>query len=387
MLPWQRSVAIAAAALCLALVSMSTGYLAGSNPRPATRAEADGLEIIQQAFDEIIRSSADAPTESALARGAIRGMVEVLRRHDAYATFYSPTDALALQELSTGRFSGIGVWLKPTKLGLRIESLLPDGPARDDGIRRGDLIRSVDGKDVADMTSDEAVALIKGPEGSEVHLVIERAGELIDFTITRRNIVLPNLRSRMSGDVGVVELSGFAHGAGAELKRTVGGLVEKGAAGIVLDLRNNGGGLFLEAIDVASVFMESGTVVFYKESSGAPRAYEAQGDAYEDIPLVVLVNGGSASASEIVAGALQDSGRSVLIGTQTYGKGSVQEVVPLDDMSAFKITTAQYLTPSGRSIDGTGIKPDVSVDSSRREQFDAAVGVLQEMIAQAAAGG
>jgi carboxyl-terminal processing protease len=184
--------------------------------------------------------------------------------------------------------------------------------------------------------------------------------------MTRRSIEFPNLRSKLTeDDLGYVQLVGFAKGAGTQLRDEVNSLRDRGAEGILLDMRDNGGGLFSEAIEVASVFIENGVITTYKEPSARGIDYEAEGDAIDDIPVVVLVNGRSASASEIVAGALRDSGRAILIGSTTFGKGSVQEVIPLPGAFALKLTTATYLTPNGDNINGSGIEPDVEVPGSR----------------------
>ena len=341
---------------------------------------AGDFDLVEEAYREIVSSAVDSPGEEALARGAIKGMLDVLKKDDPYALFYSPNAFRSFQELTSGKFSGIGVWLKDKESGLTIVSVLPSTPAVEVGLREGDVIRTIDGEAVGSLTSDEAVAQIKGPEGTDVSLGIDRAGEALDFTITREEIDLPNLQATLrDDDVGYIQLFGFARGAGGQVRDEVAEMLDQGAEGIVLDLRNNGGGLFSEAVEVASVFIEDGDVVIYREASDEETSYEAEGDAFEDVPLVVLVNEGTASASEIVAGALQDQERATLIGTTTYGKGSVQEVVRLRDASALKLTTAAYLTPEGRDINGKGIAPDVEV-SDVIEQKDRAVEILKGII-------
>ncbi len=227
--------------------------------------------------------------------------------------------------------------------------------------------------------------MVKGAPGTEVTVTVVRDGEKIDFDITRAEIAFPNLRGRITkNDVGYIQLYGFAKGAGQQLERKVENLKEQGARGIVLDLRDNGGGLLSEAISVASVFIEEGEIVTYRGSSGEI-VYEAEGDAFEDIPLVVLVNGGTASASEIVANALQDQGRGKLVGSQTFGKGSVQDIIGLSDLSAVKLTTGTYLSPDGENIDGEGIEPDVVIeDNKRNAQKRKAFAVLEQVAASQA---
>lgn len=321
----QRVLAAAIGAVALALGSFGAGLLAsGASGNSGFGSFGDGgrgFAVVRDAFDEIRSTAVDPPTEDELARGAVQGMVEVLKKNaDPYALFYSPGGYRRLQELTTGRFSGIGVWLKETKAGLEVASVLPATPALKAGLERGDLIRSIDGRPVQDMTSDEAVARIKGPQGSIVNLRVERGGDLLAFSIERDTIDLPSVKSSRRGNVGYVRLYGFSNGAADSVRSSVESMSAAGADGIVLDLRDNGGGLFDEAIDVASVFIENGKVVVYRDRSGEDVVFEAAGDAFEDVPLVVLVNGGTASAAEIVAGALQDRGRATLVGVTTYGK-------------------------------------------------------------------
>ncbi|HEX2195325.1 MAG TPA: S41 family peptidase [Actinomycetota bacterium] len=385
---WVKVSLAALGALAVCLIAFSLGVAAGDRNDGAVDARslaiggdgAAGFDLVEEVYREILSSAADAPQEESLARGAIKGMLDVVKRDDPYAVFYSPTAFRSFQELTSGKFSGIGVWLKEKDEGLTIVSVLPGTPAREVGLQEGDVIESIDGRPAASLSSDEAVAHIKGPEGTEVSVGIERGGERLDFTMTREEIDLPNLRATLrSDDVGYIQLFGFARGAADQVRDEVEDMIDQGAEGIVLDLRDNGGGLFTEAVDVASVFIEDGEVVIYREGRDDETVYEAEGDAFEEVPLVVLVNEGTASASEIVAGALQDQERATLIGTTTYGKGSVQEVVRLRDASALKLTTAAYLTPEGRDINGRGISPDVEVVDAV-EQKDRAVEILKGII-------
>ena len=341
-----------------------------------------GNQVLAEAYKRILGSSVDPPDEDLLVRGAIKGMVEVLQEEgDPYALFYGAKSFAEFQELSTGRFSGIGVWLDEKNGKLVVLSVLPNSPALQVGIKPGDSIETIDGDPVGKMTSDEAVARIKGKAGTNVALTIDREGRTLDFEITRADIEFPNLYSEViDGDVGYITLVGFAKGAGRQLHDEVENLMDEGAEGIVLDMRDNGGGLFNEGIAVASVFQEDGVITTYRSPTDEID-YEAEGDAFEDIPLVVLINGNTASASEIVAGALQDSDRAILVGSTTFGKGSVQEVIPLSDASALKLTTAQYLTPDGTDINGNGIEPDVEVSGDRPDaQRRRAIEILQGIV-------
>lgn len=384
---WQRYLMVALAVCVGAFGVFSVGYALGTRSPGAARAVggAEGSELIQEAYDRLLIDSVDKPDEEALARGAIRGMIEVLKKdHDPFALFYSPQAYEDFQELTTGRFSGIGVWLKERGTRLTIVSVLPGTPALEVGLERGDVITAVDGEPVTDMSTDEAIALIKGPEGSVVELDIDRKGESLALEIERKRIDLPNLQARLTRDgLGYLRLFGFARNAGDQMRAEIERLTEEGADGVILDLRDNGGGLFSEAIEVASAFIEEGPIVTYRTGQEDDIVYDALGDAFEKLPLVVLVNEGTASASEIVAGALQDRDRAIVIGLPTFGKGSVQEVVPLADASAMKFTTAAYLTPAGTNIDGKGIVPDVKVrlgGGDRDAQFQRAVQVLEGIV-------
>ena len=393
---WQKISIAILGVLVVITAAFSAGYSVarrsvdpGATPTIDTNEKEAALRIIRDAYQEIRDTAVKQPGEEELARGAVRGMVKVLKEEedDPYALFYTPQAYRSFQELTTGRFSGIGVWLKDVEKNLRIVSVLPDSPALAAGLQADDVIKRIDGRDVGKMTSDEAIARIKGPEGTKVDLQVARADELLDFTITREEIDLPSVRASLEDEVGYVQLVTFADGAGKSVRDEVKRLTEQGAEGIVLDMRDNGGGLFDEAVDVASVFIEDGDIVSYESRTEEDVVYEAEGDAFEDIPLVVLVNGGTASASEIVTGALQDRERAIVVGTTTYGKGSVQRLVPLLDGSAVKLTTAAYFTPAGGSIDGEGIEPDVEVDEVAQVQKRRAFEILRGMLVSSSPGG
>ncbi|MPZ68161.1 MAG: PDZ domain-containing protein [Actinobacteria bacterium] len=384
------------ASLTFAVGAFSFGYAMADGDSSVTiptsaggGSSAKGLDAIDEALSEILSTSVDPPPEKALVRGAIKGMVNVVKKAgDDYAAFYSPQSYVSLQELTTGQFSGIGVWLKEKGKVLEIVSVLPSTPALEAGLKRGDVIRTVDGQDVSKLASDDVINRVKGPEGTEVDLGIERDGAMLDFSITRRAIELPNLKAGIvDGDIGYVRLFGFGDGAGDQLRKKVRELVDRGARGVILDLRDNGGGLFDEGVSVASAFIEDGPVVGYRTPGEDDVIYEAEGKAFPDIPVVVLVNEGSASASEIVAGALQDRDRALLVGTTTYGKGSVQQILPLAYGSAIKVTSAAYLTPGGTNINGKGIKPDVVSEGSPASQKQRAIEILTGILLSGSSSG
>ncbi|HEU4489084.1 MAG TPA: S41 family peptidase [Actinomycetota bacterium] len=389
MRPSQRIVGIALAGILVVFAAFSIGYFMGgeSDGKAGGVDDAAQLSVVRDAYRKIRSSAVEPPSEEALTRGAVRGMVGVLRDwDDPYALFYSPEGYRSFQELTAGQFSGIGVWLKTKNRRLEIVSVLPSTPAKAAGLKHGDIIETIDGVDVGNLSTDQAVDRIKGPEGTKVELELNRSGRSVKLAIQRRSIELPNLLARMTGagDLGYIRLYGFARGAGRQVRRQVDHLRSEGAEGLVLDLRDNGGGLFSEAVDVASVFIEDGPIVSYQEKAEPDVVYNAKGDAFEDLPLVVLVNEGSASASEIVAGAIQDRNRALVVGTRTYGKGSVQEVVPLRDASALKLTTAAYVTPDGTDIDGEGVAPDVVVDAAPVVQRERAIEILKGIVVSSA---
>lgn len=342
--------------------------------------DGDGLDVIEDAYRTITEKSADPPSDKELSSAAVKAMLEVVKEQDDYAQYFDQAAYREFLEYSTGSFSGIGVTLTQDGEKLVVLSVIPDTPAEEEGLRRGDVIFAVEGEPVSEMTIEQATGRVKGLPGTEVSITIVRDGKKMDFTLTRAEIAFPNLRGRLTEEgIGYIQLYGFAKGAGEELRDKVSELQSDGAKGIVLDLRDNGGGLLTEAIEVASVFIEEGEIVTYHEPGTEDVVYDAEGDAFEDIPVVVLVNEGTASASEIVANALQDQGRSELVGTKTFGKGTVQEIINLPDRSAVKLTTGTYLSPNGEDIDGSGITPDVVVDAGHRAQKKRAFAELQKL--------
>ena len=254
-------------------------------------------------------------------------------------------------------------------------------------MEEGEQIISVDGTPVKDKPIDAVVEMIKGDEGTDVTLGLAGGSKgRREVTMTRERIEIPNVESKMLADgAGYVQMRQFTTGVGETIRKEVSTLVDKGAKGIVLDLRGNPGGLLNEAVNVASVFIEEGAVVAVKERGAPRKSYTAKGDALEQLPLVVLVNKGSASASEIVAGALQDADRGTLVGQQTFGKGTVQTIHRLEAGGGVKYTTAEYFTPSGDSIEDVGVTPDRKVADAEK-QLSVAQAELQSLIAAASGG-
>ena len=384
---WVKWALGALAAIIFAGAAFLGGYYVGDSPGSVLpfaggSTHAGDFRLIEDAFEQIKSSAMEPPPDGVLVRGAIKGMIGTLKKgDDPYALFYSPQGYRSFQELTTGRFSGIGVWLKQKNDALEIVSVLPGTPALREGLKRGDVITSINGTATDSMDSDQAVGRIKGREGTTVTIGVRRGSRDMEFVITREEIDLPSVQARLTAsNIGYIQLLQFANNAAAQVRDEVERLTEQGAKGIVLDMRDNGGGLFSEAVEVASVFIETGDIVKFKERGEPIASYEAEGDAFEDLPLVVLVNEGSASASEIVAGAFKDRERAILVGSTTYGKGSVQEVFELEDASALKLTTGRYFTPDGDPITEDGIEPDVVVDASPRRQRERAFEILRGIV-------
>ncbi|HEX2052984.1 MAG TPA: S41 family peptidase [Actinomycetota bacterium] len=366
------------AALAVASAFFVFGFTVGRSRAP----QSDKYEVLEEAEERIDSMALTEPDRNKLLQGAVKGMLEGL--DDPHSLYYTPQAYRALgEELLTGQFSGVGVWLNRSAEMTKIVSVLPNTPAAEAGIEPGDLITAVDGKPVAGMELDEVGQRIAGEPGTQVVVkVVRGAGAPREFTLSRRKLEIPSVKSEMVGDVGVVNILSFTGGVGQKVRDAVAGMQGRGAKGFVLDLRGNPGGSLDEAVQVASVFIEGGTIVAYRERGKSEVVYQARGPVGTKLPLVVLVDEGSASASEIVAGAIQDRQRGILVGTETYKKGSVQRVVGLSDGSAIKLTVASYFTPSGRGIGEHGVLPDVEV-AERARQLPKATEILSGMLAEA----
>ena len=311
---------------------------------------------------------------------------------DRFSAYFDPKQYKAFQEATDGAFEGVGMNVAEVDRGLRVLTVFDDSPAQAGGLREGDVITAVNGESIAGKTSQQATALIKGRAGTEVTLTVATGKqEPRDLKLERAQVDIPVVESTMErqGDrkVGHVRLAGFTSGAHGEVAAAVKKLLRQGADGIVLDLRDNGGGLLNEAVLISSIFIPEGKIVSTKGRSRPERVYEATGGAIPaSVPVAVLVNRQSASASEIVTGALQDRKRAEVVGTRTFGKGVFQEIEQLSNGGALDITVGEYFLPSGRNIGGggvakgDGITPDVkALDDPKTkpdEALDKAVGVV-----------
>ena len=307
----------------------------------------------------------DLPDMQQVTYAAIHGMLNSL--DDPYTAFIEPQAAAIIAEDATGEFQGIGAYVEMDEESGKviITGVFEGGPAEKAGLQEGDLISEVDGVSIVGKTLYEAIGLIRGPAGTSVTLLVEREGvdEPFEVTVVRAKLEIPIVEYKMLDDgVGYISLREFSATAEKNVREALEDLLSQEPVGIVLDLRQNPGGWLDQAIGVADLFLDDGTILIERWSDGQEKRYEAHpGDVGEEVPLVVLVNGGSASASEIVAGALQDRERATLIGETTFGKGSVQRPFTLGDGSELRVTIARWFTPNDRAIHGRGITPDIVV--------------------------
>lgn len=329
------------------------------------------------------------PAETNLTYGAIKGSLAVL--NDPYTLFLEPEPAAKEKEDLEGQFGGIGAYVRQDEAGNIVLEPIRDQPAEVAGLLKDDILIAIDGKEIApDMTVDDIVRIIRGEIGTEVVLTLRRAGvdEPIEITVTRAIIETPSVYWRVLEEdptIGYVQLTSFTERSNDELIEAFDDLAGQGVKSYIFDLRGNGGGLLESAIDIASQFLKDGVVVREDRQNEGERVYDVRkGGKVLDQPLVLLVNGGTASASEIVAGALQDYDRATLIGERTYGKGSVQLIYELSDRSRLHVTVAKWFTPNNNVIDSTGLTPDVEVLFSEEDhatgndpQLNRAISFLQ----------
>lgn len=326
------------------------------------------LDLFGDIFERIRQNYVEEVDEAELIEAAINGMLISLDPHSSYI---SANDFEDMQVQTRGEFGGLGIEVTQEDGFVRVITPMDDTPAMEAGVEAADFITHVDGEALLGLTLEEAVDLMRGPVGSDIIITIVREGEAepFDLTITRDRIQLTAVRTRLEGNTAIVRVSTFSDQTFPNLREGLLELIEEVGGienmnGVVLDLRNNPGGLLSQAIRVSDAFLEQGEIVSTRgrEPQDGERYNATPGDMIEGLPMVVLINGGSASASEIVAGALQDHRRAVIVGTNSFGKGSVQSVMPLAGDGAMRLTTSLYYTPSGRSIQALGVAPDIIVE-------------------------
>jgi carboxyl-terminal processing protease len=359
------------ALLPAALVLLVAGIFLGGHPdrlpgfvRDALVGDQDTL-VVREAIDRIHETYYRDIPESQLADDSLKGVVAAL--HDRFSNYFTPKEYKQFQEVSNSEFSGIGLEVQEHPRGLRISRVYDNSPAARAHLQPGDLIVAVGATSLKGKPSDYSTSLIKGPRGSDVTITVVHAGKSRRVTLMRAVITVPVvaslLRTVAGTKLGVVALSTFSTpGAHAQVYGAIRRRLKQGAKGLVLDLRRNGGGLVKEAQLVASAFLAEGKIVSLRGRGVAPQTLNATGDPVAPrTPLVVLVDRDTASASEIVAGALQDRGRAEIVGTRTFGKGVFQEVIELTNGGALDITAGQYFTPKGRNLGGGGVKPGAGI--------------------------
>ena len=331
------------------------------------------LRVFTQVFEQIRRGYVEEVKDTELLENAISGLLLELDPHSAYL---NKSDYDDLQESATGEYSGLGLEVGSERGMIKIISPIDDTPAAKAGIKAGDLIVEVDGVPVRGMALQKAIDKLRGEKGTSIELMVLRDDQEtpIEFTIVRDTIQLSSVRSRIiEPGYGYVRISQFQTSSGDDFKKELLDLKQQETPlkGVIIDLRNNPGGLVPASVEISDAVLDGGTIVYTEGRLPSSNSrYEAtSGDILEGIPIVVLINGGSASASEIVAGALQDHQRAAIIGTQSFGKGSVQTVIPLGDGRAVKLTTARYFTPNGRSIQAEGIVPDIIVEPAEIRRY------------------
>lgn len=345
------------------------------SPRPGEVAVAQPptLDRLQEVLSELKRSFVDPAkaTDEVLLGGAIEGAVKAL--DDPYSVYLDPRRFRDLEAHFDATFSGIGVRVEPKDGFVTVVAPMKGTPGERAGLLPGDRIVEVDGKDVVGKPLDDVVNLIRGPRNTTVQLKVRREGrpQPLEFKITRAEIVVPTVEGDLlpgEQGIGYVRLYEFNERVSARLRQKLNELRGRGMRGLVLDLRQDPGGLLSEAVAVAELFVPAGPVVHVVSRTGEQKTFESKSRGF-DLPLVVLVDGFTASASEIVSGAIQDRDVAPLVGSKTFGKGSVQSVIRLRDGSGLKLTTAKYLTPKGRSIHGAGIVPDIVVDIPKDSEW------------------
>ena len=349
--------------------------VAASTTTSAESIPYEELRTFTEIFGRIKKDYVEPVSDKKLLEDAVKGMLSGLDPHSAYL---DPEEYQELKEGTSGQFGGLGIEVTMENGFIKVVSPIDDTPAQKAGIKAGDLIIKLDDKPVKGMTLTEAVKHMRGKPGSKILLFVVREGvsSPLKITITRDIIKVKSVKSRMlEKDYGYIRVSSFQSGTGDALKEALASLKKENKGnlkGLVLDLRNNPGGVLNAAVEVSDAFLRSGLIVYTEGriANSQMRFSAAPDDLIDDAPIVVLINAGSASASEIVAGALQDQKRAIIMGEKSFGKGSVQTILPTNNGSAVKLTTARYFTPSGRSIQAKGIEPDVALANVKLESLD-----------------
>jgi len=362
----KRKTWLAAGVLAVAFLSLSAAVGQSSSDNSTYQQ----LNLFGDVFEKVRSAYVEPVTDQQLIEAAIKGMLSSLDPHSSYM---DPKEWDDMQVQTKGEFGGLGIEVTMENGVIKVVSPMDGTPAAKAGIQPGDLIVELDGKPVMGLTLSQAVDKMRGPIDSKIVLTVKRGTkDPFDVTLVRAEIKIPSVTGELIGNVGYVRIAQFSEQTASGLQDAISkirGEAGKKLEGLVLDLRNNPGGLLEQAIAVSDDFLDKGEIVSTRgrDPSQAQRYNATPGDLLDGGPLVVLINGGSASASEIVAGALQDHHRAILLGTRSFGKGSVQTIIPIPGHGAIRLTTARYYTPSGRSIQALGIQPDIVVEQAKVE--------------------
>jgi carboxyl-terminal processing protease len=365
----RRTLLVAAGAAAVALMLP----VARPNAQSDTSETYRQLNLFGDVFERVRADYVEEVSDEKLIENAINGMLSSLDPHSSYLNAKSFKD---MQVQTRGEFGGLGIEVTMENGFVKVVSPIDDTPAFKAGLKPNDLITHLDKEAVQGMTLNEAVEKMRGKVNSDIVLTIKREGrDPFDVTLTRAVIKIQSVRYRTEGDIGYIRITSFNEQTTSGLERAVAKIRDQlgqNLRGFVIDLRNNPGGLLQQSVSVSDAFIERGEIVSTRSRrpDDAQRFNAKPGDLAKGLPLVVLINGGSASASEIVAGALQDHHRAIIMGTQSFGKGSVQTIIPLQGHGAIRLTTARYYTPSGRSIQAKGIVPDINVPQSKVESLE-----------------
>ena len=365
------------AASAATVVVLGAGVaLSQSTSAPPAKSNSDTyrqLNLFAEVFERVRSDYVEEVSDEQLVEAAINGMLSSLDPHSSYLNAKSFKD---MQVQTRGEFGGLGIEVTMENGLVKVVSPIDDTPAAKAGLKPNDLITALDGESIVGLTLPEAVEKMRGPVNSTIKLTIRREGrDPFDVVLTRAVVKIQSVKSHLEGDnIGYIRITSFSEQTGTGLENAVKNLKQQAGnklIGYVIDLRNDPGGLLDQAIGVSDAFLERGEIVSTRgrRPDDAQRYNAKPGDIAGGLPMVVLINGGSASASEIVAGALQDHHRAILLGTRTFGKGSVQTIIPLPGHGAMRLTTARYYTPSGRSIQAKGIEPDIVVEPAKIEKI------------------
>jgi carboxyl-terminal processing protease len=384
----------AAIVVAVALVAYGGGVLTGvlgsssSSGQAGAPAPSPSPGVLEQAASSIQQNAAKPISAADLDKAAVEGMLQALG--DKWSSYFSPNDYAAYQDVMDGQYTGVGLWVHGgVDGGVTVMSVQTGSPSDIAGMRSGDAITAIGGVSMVGHSVGDVVTALRGGAGTSVAVTYTRARASHTVTLSRASVATGDVSAKITGSVMVIKVSTFSKGVGAKVKEFDATARSRHLAGIVLDLRGNPGGLLDEAVKTASVFLDGGLVVTFERRAAEPLQMDAGAGGDTSTPLAILVDGGTASAAEVVTGALQDRNRGVVVGAQTFGKGSVQEPTVLPDGSAIEFTVGSYLTPAGRSLDGVGITPDVPVPASTSSSIAEAqaVEVLSGLIADAGTGG